>query len=278
MRKTSAIIALVSLILLTWLSGCAHRSGADAICINCRKLTLMQSTPIPITAWLNAAALGHRKPSGGRLHVYIEGDGKDWWRGRVPPTNPTGRSFRALKLMALDSDPAAYLNRPCFGWHRLPEACAPFYWTHGRYSQEVVDQMNRALNLLAGQLAVSELVLIGYSGGGSLAMLLAEQRHDVRGVVTVAANLDHQLWTDLRGFSPLRNSLNALDVQLPPLVYRWHFAGALDRQVPSDVTRAAAATDPAARFELLDDFDHQCCWQRIWPSVLHRMAAQAKVD
>ena len=49
--------------------------------------------------------------------------------------------------------------------------------------------MATALETWLKKKGYSELVLIGYSGGGALAMLLAE-RIRVRAVITVAANLD----------------------------------------------------------------------------------------
>ena len=52
------------------------------------------------------------------------------------------------------------------------------------------------------------LVLIGYSGGGVLAMLLAEQFPATQAVVTVAGNLDTDAWAIEHGYSPLRGSLN----------------------------------------------------------------------
>lgn len=177
----------------------------------------------------------------------------------------------ALHLMQLDTAPSLYLNRPCYGLSEPPSACHLDDWTFGRYSEGVVYQMNAAIDEFSetGQLP---LVLIGYSGGGTLAMLLAARRTDVIGVITIAANLDHQSWTDRHGYLPLHNSLNASQMApLPPNVFRWHLAGGKDAQVPADLVYTTAAKDPDARYLLYPDFDHACCWSDIWPELLDRL-------
>jgi pimeloyl-ACP methyl ester carboxylesterase len=44
--------------------------------------------------------------------------------------------------------------------------------------------------------------LIGYSGGGALATLIAERRGDVAWLITIAANLDLAAWIRSRGIAP----------------------------------------------------------------------------
>lgn len=155
----------------------------------------------------------------------------------------------------------------------MSPACAAEHWTSARYGEAVIEGMNQALDILAQRLGAAELVLIGHSGGGTLAMLLAQRRSDVVAVVTLAANLDHQAWTQSFAFLPLTQSHNAVDVALAPHILRWHFAGAKDRQVPAKQTAAAAAQDKLARFELLAGFDHACCWQQLWPDLLQQLQA-----
>jgi pimeloyl-ACP methyl ester carboxylesterase len=54
----------------------------------------------------------------------------------------------------------------------------------------------------------TRLTLVGYSGGGTIAVLLAARRSDVAEVITVAANLDVGYWTQRDGLSPLTGSLD----------------------------------------------------------------------
>lgn len=156
----------------------------------------------------------------------------------------------------------------------MADHCHPGLWTDGRYSEPVVTAMNRALDAIQMRAHAEQLVLVGYSGGGTLAMLLAQRRTDVVAVVTLAANLDHAAWTDHFGHLPLANSLNAATVTLPAHVLRWHFAAEQDRQVPAPLIESVAAGDPYARVETLKGFTHGCCWMHIWPRVLQELDDQ----
>lgn len=239
------------------------------LCANCTELHLaIPSVLGPITGFLQPSSSANQ-----RLHVYLEGDGRPWSRWNTPSSDPNSRQLTALKLMQLDSHTAVYLNRPCYGRLPMSPACTHEHWTTGRYGEPVITAMNQALDRLAARLNATEMVLVGHSGGGTLAMLLAQRRSDVVAVVTLAANLDHRAWTDSFAFLPLTHSHNAIDVHLPPHVLRWHFAGTEDRQVPAEQTAAAAAQDELARFTLLAGIDHVCCWRKLWPDLLHKVQA-----
>ena len=203
------------------------------------------------------------------LHVYLDSDGSPWERGLWPARDPTPRHSLALSLMRLDPQPTIYLNRPCYGLPKLPSNCHPDLWTGARYSATVVDALNEGLESMRRRYRAERLVLIGHSGGGALAMLLAARRQDVAAVVTIAANLDHRRWTQHFGYQPLSASLNTVDQ--PPLsaaVLRWHLVGERDAVVPAKLTVEAAADDSRARVLRYSEFDHSCCWARIWPELL----------
>ncbi len=218
---------------------------------------------------------GARLPQEEFVHLYFEGDGRPWFRGMVPAADPNSRQMTALRLMMLDDRPSVYLNRPCYGLPKIPPGCTADLWTHGRYSPRVVHALNAALDRLQRSLPGKKWVLIGHSGGGSLALLLAQNRREVVGVITLAANLDHRTWTNHFGYLPLVDSLNPVEMPLlPDSILRWHFAAARDQQVPAPLIAAAAAKDPRARFQVVPDSDHTCCWQRIWPHVLEDLADQ----
>ena len=53
----------------------------------------------------------------------------------------------------------------------------------------------------------AKVILVGYSGGGAIAVLLAARRLDVAGVITVSADLDLAYWTQRDGLAPLSGSL-----------------------------------------------------------------------
>ena len=196
---------------------------------------------------------------GRRLHVYLEGDGTPWRSGR-PARDPTPRSAVALRLLASDPQPAVLLGRPCYHG-RSSAQCRTTLWTFGRYSDRVVEAMASALR----QIEARELVLIGHSGGGSLAMLLAPRVPNVVGVVTLGANLDLRAWTRHHGDEALTASVDpARQPPLAPEILQIHLAGERDAVVPPAITRRVAGD----RLRVIPEADHVCCWADAWPAVL----------
>ena len=169
--------------------------------------------------------------------------------------------------MARDPAPSLYLGRPCY---HAASPCDPRAWTLERYSEQVVDSLVQALR----QLATPEqpLALIGYSGGGTLALLMAERLPRVVAVVTVAGNLDPDAWTALHDFTPFSGSENpAHRPPLPARVRELHFAGERDRVVPADLVREAAARRPGAIVEVVPGASHAEGWEAFWPTALERL-------
>lgn len=203
---------------------------------------------------------------GDRLHVYIEGDGTAWIAGRHAAVDPTPRSPVALPMMARDPAPALLLGRPCYHGHYADRGCDASLWTGARYSDAVVASMAAALE--ASRPRGVRLTLIGHSGGGALALLLAERVPGVDAVVTVAGNLDVAAWTRLHGYEPLSGSLDpSARPPLPATIRQLHFAAADDREVPADLVRAAARRQPGAQFQVVPGFDHACCWVDGWAAL-----------
>lgn len=260
--RLSHLITLLATTLL--ISGChyAAMTKTRQLCRDCSFIQVNTSNHFAIASWSNTPSEPSDEPL---LHIYLEGDGNPWHRHRSPAMNPNSRSFTALKLMQLDSFTAVYVNRPCYGFDQIPDRCSAGIWTHGRYSQTVVTAISEALDTIKTRLNKSHLLLIGHSGGGSLAMLIAQQRSDVAGVVTIAANLDHRAWTDYFNYEPLFSSLNAANQPiLASSIPRIHYIGDNDRQVPMAVTLSAVKNDPFAQVILKHGYDHQCCWTKTW--------------
>ncbi|MEQ5778376.1 alpha/beta fold hydrolase [Thalassospira sp. NFXS8] len=208
------------------------------------------------------------------LFVYLEGDGLAYITPNRASTNPTPDNPVALRMAIADphQGPVLYLARPC--QYVMPDHgrnCARPYWTVKRYAPEIVASLNTALNLFKNKLGTRKLVIVGYSGGGALATLLAAQRNDIAGIVTVAANLDTRYWTDRAGVSSLTGSLDPADFaarlgNLPQV----HFSGVEDTTVGPAVTRAfmakLPANTPVSHIEV-PRFDHFCCWAQNWQQL-----------
>ncbi len=202
----------------------------------------------------------------GPLHVYLTGDGTPFIRSALPAADPTPRHPVVPTLMALDPAPSLLLGRPCYHGLATAPGCNPALWTRARYSDAVVASMAAAL---AGSVPPGRaLMLIGHSGGGALAVLLARRVSQVVAVVTLAGNLDTDAWTRRRGYSPLAGSLNPVDgPALPGTTLQRHYGGEQDREIPPDLLRAAAAR-LGGRLTLLPDTSHNSGWERHWPAIL----------
>ena len=265
-----------------------------ALLSGCTGMTSMGTTATRAQAYRAAEAAGlsaatidvhgfrlqafHRGLAGAHtVNVYIEGDGQAWSTPHRPAKDPTPRDPVALELAVRDRSAAVlYLARPCqFQDAAALPACDRKFWTTHRYAGEVVDAMDRAIDLALRQVgadyARASLGLIGYSGGGALAALVAARRGQARWLVTVAGNLDHREWTRIHDVTPLGASHNAADFA-PSLraLPQVHLVGGKDRVVPRTVTdsylRQAGRAAKSTVIEIAD-YDHQCCWAESWPDL-----------
>jgi len=213
------------------------------------------------------------RPSGS-LVVYIEGDGYAFRRRNQPSDDPSPDNPVALRLAVKDPSHAVlYIARPCqYTGGLQARGCNRQQWTSHRYSKAVVNSINQAIDLVKQRYTATSIGLIGFSGGGAIAVMAAARRSDVNWLVTVAGNLNHKQWTQLHQLTPLSGSLDAMDharftLHLPQL----HLAGADDEVVPAIITKtyAARSGNPAnVKVSILPGYDHNCCWHERWPQLL----------
>ena len=170
-----------------------------------------------------------------------------------------------------------YIARPCqFLDAESLADCSPDYWFMARYAPEVVASIDLMVDYFVRTTGSEQVRLFGYSGGGVIAALVAANRDDVKEIITVAANLDHETWTTFHGISRLRSSLNAASVA-PDLstVPQVHFVGADDTNVPAVVAEAYLARmpdDALAEIVVVEGMAHNCCWVDVWPDLLAQYA------
>lgn len=222
-------------------------------------------------AWPRDQELPRSSEAPDFLTVYIEGDGHAWQTRRSPSQDPTPQNPLALKLALSDvgNTRMAYMARPCQFEARAYPGCEPELWTHRRYGERNLAAMSGALDQLKRE--GEAVILIGYSGGGVMAALLAATRNDVLGFVTIAANMDTAFWTRHHGVSPLTGSLSPLDyasrLAATPQV---HWAGGEDDIVPPAIVSAYLHQLVLAEREHLamqPDYTHHCCWVQKWPQL-----------
>lgn len=209
------------------------------------------------------------------LHVYLDGDGTPWQAGTHIATDPTPRNPLILKLMRQDLAPAILLGRPCYYGLNGSPLCDNTLWTSHRYAATVVDSMQTALKRWSATKKIDRLVLIGFSGGGALATLLAPHLEKTTSIVTLAANLDIKAWSEYHGYILPAGSLNPIsDAHIPPAIRQIHLAGLKDVNVPVAIIQSFSHAQKNALFLPQPNFDHNCCWVDIWPDILKTYFAQ----
>ncbi len=219
-------------------------------------------------------ASARRAGTGETAVIYLEGDGLAYLGPAEVSPDPTPTDPLALRLALAHPAGVAvgWLGRPC--QYVMPgRNCAPAVWTAQRFSPTALAAMEAGVTQLKARLGARRLVLVGYSGGGALAALLAARREDVAALVTVAANLDMAGWLAGHRLPPMTGALDPAREAAPALgrLPQWHFSGAEDRVTGATALRGFALRLPAgapARFTDVPGFGHTCCWARDWPRLL----------
>jgi predicted esterase len=187
-------------------------------------------TEIPLKTQL------HQSNTTTPLWIVIEGDGYAWKSASLPSSNPTPHDPVGWRLAtSLHADNVLYLARPCqYLSEEELKACSVSDWTDGRFAQKWVSMMNDAISQIKMRYGYTEIILVGYSGGGTMAALIAIRRTDVRLLMSVASPLDVSAWSAYHHISPLTRSLDPKNeiTQLSTLP-QIHIVGQKDSVVPS---------------------------------------------
>ena len=210
---------------------------------------------------------------GAPLHVYLEGDGRAWLTRYRASHNPTPRNPVGLSLAARDyADNVMYIARPCqyVSFNKNPDCKYP-YWTHKRFAPEVIDSVSAVIDLGKKKAKARDLEMIGFSGGGAVAILVSAQRRDVTGIRTVAGNLNHKVWTTYQNINPLKGSLNAVDVankvsDIPQI----HYVGDLDRNIGlrlAESFKARSGRAACLQIRQVVGASHGKGWPKLWSKL-----------
>lgn len=209
------------------------------------------------------------------LHVYLEGDGSPWETSTIIASDPTPHYPLMLDLMGLDFGPSVYIGRPCYYGMATDSLCEPGLWTAARYSQQIISSMVTVLNKILIDAAFEHVVLIGHSGGGTVAMLMASEVLQTKGIVTIAGNLDPELWANIHNYYPLDLSLNpSRRHSLSQDIYQLHLIGEDDKNVLPEMLRLAAGHQVNPEVKIIQNFNHKCCWKDIWTEILNSISCK----
>ncbi len=240
----------------------------------------IDAPPFVLRAYLKGSSPEGQVSAQRTLTVYIEGDGYAWRTRSSPSSNPTPIDPVALRLALQHPDgPVAYLARPCqFVGSEAYSGCEEDFWTSRRFARDVVDSSSFAISVLMNEVGATSVQLIGYSGGGAVAALVAAKRDDVVQLVTVAGNLDHATWTESHSVTPLSGSLNPIDyVEQLLRVSQVHLVGGDDEIVPPVIAETYQQSFPEDQkpfVKILPEYTHRCCWVDDWPEILKLLTAE----
>lgn len=216
----------------------------------------------------------HQSQQNPIVHAYVEGDGNSWKTRYQLSDNPTPRQPLALKLALRDPHPnVIYIARPCqYTPVEDDPYCEPKFWSSHRYAEEVIAAVQGVMD--QPKYANARWVLIGFSGGASVATLVASERDDVDQILTVAGDLNHVVLNDYHGTTPLSGSLNPSDrIGHLRLIPQTHWCGTKDTVVPCWTVQAYCeqCDNPSAvHCNELKGATHHAKWEKAWPEILRK--------
>ncbi|MBU1002454.1 MAG: alpha/beta hydrolase [Proteobacteria bacterium] len=262
--KNTVMRTLWGMLFLLALAGCVRSDVVATMASHAAWQRLDAAGPLPAVGWMRGQA--------DVIHIYIEGDGVAYATPTRPSLDPTPITPTALLLAQRDNAPAvAYLGRPC--QYVTGAACSSRCWTTGRFSAAVLQTMTGLVDAAKASAGARRVVLIGFSGGGAVATLLAARRTDVAALITVCGNLDHAAWTAMHHVTPLYGSLNPAEyaARLSSLP-QTHFMGGADTNVTRQITDSfVSRLGPGApvTVRVVPGLAHGGeAWARAWPALL----------
>lgn len=162
--------------------------------------------------------------------IYIEGDGNAFNASGYPSQDPTPRGTLVRSLAFQDpSSNVIYLARPC--QFIKSAVCAKRHWTTARFAPEIITAEYDAVKQIA---ETHPVILIGFSGGAQIAGLIASAKPDlnVKKIITIAGNLNHEAWTKYHKLPPLNESLSLNDYRAKfQKIPQTHYAGEKDEVI-----------------------------------------------
>lgn len=196
---------------------------------------------------------------------YIEGDGRVATKTGISP-DPTPQRPVLVNLMLLDNRPnIVYIARPCQYSKSLNSKCSDSsYWTSKRFAEEVVENINQVINQINQSQKFS---VVGYSGGGGIAVLIASRNQNVRDIVTIGGNLDINKFTSHNRSLPMTGSINPINYAVKiKFVPQMHLSGELDRVVPPFIAQeyVVRSNSICVKHQIIQGATHSRHWEQFW--------------
>lgn len=203
---------------------------------------------------------------------YIEGDGAAFIGRYQISQNPTPIRPMLLGLAVMDDRPnVVYISRPCqyTDVHLNLKCQNNAYWTNLRMSDEVVGSINEVINTVNTE--KNKFHLIGYSGGGGIAVLIAARNNLVKNIITLSGNLDITRFCEYHHTRPMIGSLNPIEyVTQINKIPQIHISGGDDKIVPPFIADkfVEASNSKCVTREIFVKNAHSSGWDKVWQYIL----------
>jgi hypothetical protein len=200
------------------------------------------------------------------LTIYIEGDGASWVDRFTPSSDPTPTDPLAFKLALIDGgENVIYLARPCqYEW---TSNCNKDVWTVGQYSSAVLSSYKEIINHLSK--THKDIHLVGYSGGGGIAMYLGSIKNEsIKSIRTIAGNINHNELSSILNISRLKKSVNFYSIEKKVKnIPQTHYYGLKDKIVPNELQisyKEKNTGNSCVKIKSVANTNHNEGWLEFW--------------
>ncbi len=206
--------------------------------------------------------------------IYLEGDGLVINKYGEVAMNSTPTDPIALRLACADDRKLTkiVIHRP-YHYIKDPNANSR-YWTTARYAPEVIKSIAETIKNCQQQFSFSTMELVAYSGGASVALLLAPHLQNLQRITSFAGNLDHKDWTSYHNTNPLFESLDPLEnKKILGEISQIHFLGTNDANTTVDLGLKYKQNINSDRVVItpIDGFEHDSDWPSVWKKQIVKM-------
>ncbi len=204
------------------------------------------------------------------VHVYFEGDGLAWITRHLISDDPTPLTPTTFNLLLKDKYQCkVYIARAC--QYTNDNHCSKKDWTSHRFSEQIIFATNKIIDKIKNNFQNDNFIFIGYSGGAAIASLIANQRNDVTYFISIAGNLDTELWTKIKKFQPLTGSLNPVNyTNNLKSIKQYHLIGTKDSIIPYNVTQSYIKKFSNKENIKLKSVNatHNCCYEDFFKDII----------
>jgi hypothetical protein len=204
---------------------------------------------------------------------YIEGDQSSFSDKYKISSNPTPKKQMFINLAAMDKRPnVVYIAMPCqYTPMELNPQCDSSYWTDKRMSEKSVAAINDVINKINS--TNQKFNLVGYSAGGSIAVLIAARNPMVKDIITIGAYLDSRAFTNYHNVPPMIGSLNPINyAKLISNIPQRHISGGKDIIAPPFIVDkyVEESSSFCVKQEIFPELNHNKGWNKIWEYIYTR--------